>query len=94
MAKEASTNLKSEKFVSLLIYPKRRWLVIFLTALLAAIFSIWIAKFLLQNKSSWVLVGVPMTLIGLLTVFLPPSEEWSYLPWQDASQKYEKNIYD
>ena len=43
---------------------------------------------------AWYALSVPIIFLGLLTNLLQPEEEWQYTPWQQATQKYEKNIYD
>lgn len=95
MAKRQVTLGNEAKYVKLTLYPKRRLFNLAITGILILLFSTWIWANLAQKRADhWFLIGLPMIFLGLLTNFLMPVEEWSYGPWQDASQKYEKNIYD
>jgi hypothetical protein len=96
MARKKSAPISNEsKYVALNIYAKRRAFTIFLCLLLTFLFSSWIWGNLAQKRGDhWFVIGLPMIFIGLLTNFLLPVEEWSYGPWQDSTQKYERNIYD
>jgi hypothetical protein len=93
--KKLKVGAGDSKYVTLNIYTKRRAFTLFLCVLLTLLFSSWIWGNLAQNRGShWFWIGLPMVFIGLLANFLLPAEEWSYGPWQDSTQKYERNIYD
>jgi cbb3-type cytochrome oxidase subunit 3 len=65
-----------------------------MTLLLTILFTAWIWMALRRGDMPWYTVSLPLIFIGLLATLLQPEEEWQYTPWQDATQKYEKNIYD
>jgi len=95
MAAKVKNSTEDNKFVKLIVYKKRRLVVILTALILTAIFGAWIfIKISRHSNQDWFGVGFPMMILGLLTVFLLPSEEWSYGPWQNGAQKYEKNIYN
>lgn len=95
MAKEKAALSNDAKYVKLNIFPKRRAFILIVCGMLTFLFSSWIWANLAQKRGDhWFMIALPMIFLGLLTNFLPPVEEWSYGPWQDSSQKYEKNIYD
>jgi hypothetical protein len=94
-SKQKATNGDDAKYVKLLVHARRRAFVIFTTAILTALFSSWIWINLAQKRGDhWFLFSLPLIFIGLLANFVQPVEEWSYGPWQEATQKYEKNIYN
>ena len=95
MAKGKESLSSDLKYVKLIVYPKRRAANIMICLLLTILATFWIDfHFLKAHVSAWQAIALPIILLGSLLVFLLPTEEWSYGPWQDASQKYEKNIYD
>ena len=95
MANEKTALSNEAKYVKLNIYPKQRAFTLIVFCLLTFLFSSWIWANLAQKRGEyWFMIALPMIFVDLLTNVLPPVEEWSYGPWQDASQKYEKNIYD
>jgi len=95
MAGKVKNSAEDNKFVKLIVYKKRRMGVIFAALILTAIFGAWIfMKISRHSTEDWFAVGFPIIILGLLTVFLSPSEEWAYGPWQNGAQKYEKNIYN
>jgi hypothetical protein len=95
MAKPKVDVGNTAKYVKLLSFPKRRAFTLTVCMILTVLFSAWIWVNLQQkNGGHWFILSIPMIFFGLFTNFLPPDEEWSYGPWQDASQKYERNIYD
>lgn len=94
MAKEKVRLDNEARYVKLLYYPKRRAFTMTICSLLTLFFSSWLWINIQQKNGHWFMVALPMIFLGLLTNFLPPDEEWSYGPWQDASQKNERNIYE
>lgn len=95
MAAKVKNSPEDNKFVKLIVYKKRRIAVIFASFILTAIFGAWIfMKISRHSSEDWFAVGFPMIILGLMTIFLLPSEEWAYGPWQNGAQKYEKNIYN
>jgi hypothetical protein len=97
MAKQkiAKSNSDESKYVRLLIHSKRRAFTVFTTVALTFLFSTWVWANLAQKRGDqWFMIALPLIFIGLLTNFILPVEEWNYGPWQDSTQKYEKNIYD
>ena len=94
MAAKVKNSPEDNKFVKLIVYKKRRIAVIFAALILTAIFGAWIFMKISRHSSEhWFAVSFPMIILGLMTIFLLPSEEWAYGPWQNGAQKYEKNIY-
>ena len=94
MAAKVKNSAEDNKFVKLIVYKKRRMVVIFTALILTAVFAAWIfIKISRHSSQDWFAVGFPMMILGLMTIFLLPSEEWAYGPWQNGAQKYEKNIY-
>ena len=84
---------KSNPYVTMVKFPQRRVFLILVCILLTALFSIWIWANLHQNRNApWAVIALPMIFIGMLANFVMPTEEWQYTPWQEATQKYEKNI--
>lgn len=75
-------------------YPARNAFTLFITIALTALFAAWIWAGLRRGDMPWFAIGLPLIFIGLLTSFLQPEEQWNYTPWQETTQKYEKNIYD
>jgi hypothetical protein len=75
-------------------YPARRAFLLMVTVVLSLLFAIWLWACMRKGDVPWYLIGLPMIFIGMLANFIQPSEEWQYTPWQAATQKYEKNIYD
>jgi hypothetical protein len=96
MASKKPANLSHDsKYVTLNIYSKRRVFTLMVTIILTLVFSSWIWGNLAQKRGDhWFMIALPLIFIGLLTNFLLPVEEWSYGPWQESTQKYERNIYD
>ena len=95
MAKKQGKLSNEARYVKLLYYPKRRVFTLTVSTILTVLFSSWLWINLQQkNGDHWFMIGLPMIFLGLLTNFLQPDEEWSYGPWQDASQKNERNIYE
>lgn len=95
MSKVAKIKGSADKFetkVQLLVFPRRLYFNIFITMVLTAIFSGWVWINLQQKTVPWYVIAIPMIFIGMLTNFLQTEEEWQYTPWQNATQKYEKNI--
>lgn len=85
---------RSETKVQLVRYPKRLYFNIFITIVLTVLFSGWIWANLQLKTVPWYIIGLPLIFIGMLTNFLQVEEEWQYTPWQNATQKYEKNIHE
>jgi hypothetical protein len=95
MAANDKSLANEAKYVKLNMYPKRRAFIILICSLLTFFCSSWIWINLTQKRADhWFIISLPMIFVGLLTNFLAPAEEWKYGPWQESSQKYEKNIYD
>jgi|GEM_PF-1327773 len=46
------------------------------------------------SNMPWIGVVVPIVLLGLLTLVYPPTEDWSYKPWQAVAQQVERHFYD
>lgn len=93
MSKKSAPD-RSETKVQLVRYPKRLYFNIFITVILTALFSGWIWANLQLKVVPWYVIALPLIFIGMLTNFLQAEEEWQYTPWQNATQKYEKNIYE
>lgn len=94
-AKEVQVN--SQSFVThvrLIKYPARRFFSVTVTLVLTVFFAAWIWAGLRKGNIPWYAMALPMVFVGLLTTLLQTEEEWEYTPWQDAPQKYEKNIYE
>ena len=47
----------------------------------------------MQNEASWVAIGLPLSLLGLLYIIYPPTEEWEYQPWQSQPQQIEQSSH-
>jgi fatty acid desaturase len=98
MAKQQKTATVENKeivtHVRLLKYPAKKAFSVFVTGVLTVFFAAWIWAGLRKGNIPWYAMAVPMVFVGLLTTLLQPEEEWEYTPWQEAPQKYEKNIYD
>lgn len=95
MAKKQVSLGNEARYVKLLYYPKRRMFTLTVCSILTVLFSSWLwANLQQKNGVHWFVISLPMIFLGLLTNFLPPDEEWSYGPWQDSSQKNERNIYE
>lgn len=95
MAAKKVKDLKHDHtHVALIRYKGRRMFSVFLTVVLTGVFSGWIWVGLRSHDMAWYSIALPMVFIGLLTLVLQPEEEWTYTPWQESTQKYEKNIYD
>jgi hypothetical protein len=92
-SKQRTVNL-SDTSVVLVKYPARRAFSLIVAVVLIVLFTAWIWAALKRGDMPWYAIGVPLVFIGLLTSFLQPEEEWLYTPWQETTQKYEKNIYD
>ncbi len=89
-----SSNKQFSPLVVLTKFPKRLTFTVFMVFVLTAIFSVWIWAAFRRGDMSWYTVGLPLIFVGMLVNFIHPEEEWQYTPWQEATQKYEKNIYD
>lgn len=85
---------ESETHVVLTKYPQRLMFLLTISGIMTVLFCAWTWAALRQATMPWYVIGMPMVFIGLLTNFLQPEEEWNYTPWQQSTQKYEKNIYD
>ena len=85
---------QNETKVQLVRYPKRLYFNIFIAMILTALFTGWIWANLQLKTVPWYVIALPLIFIGMLTNFLQVEEEWQYTPWQNATQKYEKNIYE
>lgn len=75
-------------------YPARKAFLLVITCVLTVLFTLWIWAGMKRSDMPWIAIGLPMIFIGMLANFLQPEEEWNYTPWQETTQKYEKNIYD
>jgi len=80
--------------VTLIKYPGRLFFSLFVSLIMTVGFAAWIWAGLRNESMNWLTIGLPLVFIGLLTNVLQPEEEWTYTPWQETPQKYEKNIYD
>lgn len=80
-------------YTQLIVYRNRQWGIAFFVALATVVFGYFIAKDMFGGKS-WVAIGTPLSLLGLLFLLIPPTEEWEYRPWQAKAQQYEKHFLD
>ncbi len=92
--KDTSASTSVSPLVTLVRYPARKFFTISVTIGLTALFSAWIWTALRRGDMPWYAIAAPVVFLGLLSTILQPEEEWVYTPWQEATQKYEKNIYD
>ncbi len=77
-------------YVKLLVSKqRRRQLVVGL--LVASGFIIAIVYNNVLYDRSWVVIGLPITFIGLMICLIPPTEEWEYQPWQTQARQYERH---
>jgi hypothetical protein len=48
----------------------------------------------LMVGNNWLLIAGPILFCGAIISLIPPTEEWSYKPWQIYPQKYERHFSD
>ena len=48
----------------------------------------------LMVGNNWLLIAGPVLFCGAVITLIPPTEEWSYKPWQIYPQKYERHFLD
>jgi hypothetical protein len=86
-----SQNKDSKHYSKLLISKKKRFtLMLFCSAALIGV--AYLIAVSIVSGNSWLRVMAPISLIGLVLISLPLTETWLYEPWQNAPQRYEKNI--
>lgn len=83
---------KTETSVQLVTYPAKKVFNVFITIVLTLIFTAWIWAHIQRDTVPWYVIALPLVFIGMLTTLLQDEEEWQYTPWQNATQKYEKNV--
>jgi len=81
--------------VGLKVYGRRRLFNLVIMSLSLAVISGAIAwNNIKRNHSVPINVEVLALVLGVLVCLLPLSEEWVYLPWQDAPRKIEHESRD
>ncbi len=92
--KPTASPVEINKYHSYLsLYKARRFRVIVAVVVLsiiatALLFSAW------YHHESWHFPGLVIALLSSLLVFLAPSEEWHYAPWQARPHRFEKIMFD
>lgn len=95
MAKENEDPGRTSKLVALIVRPKQRFANLFVTVLAVLLLCGVIAWNALRiQHAEPINVEFVAFLLGALLCLMPLSEEWSYLPWQDAPRKMEHEIRD
>ena len=95
MAKATESKSVNAKYVSLKVFGKRRIFLIFMALAMTGFFGFLLAHNVTKDHNElWLHAGLPIIGLGLLGMLLPLSEEWNYLPWQDATQRCEKSTYN
>lgn len=83
---------QNESYYSRLkVYKNRRfWLICFCLILIAlGIIGLSLAELEEHSKTTVVLA---LAALSCLLVFMPPSEEWDYQPWQAEAKLVEKDL--
>ena len=93
MSKQGANKTVNTKYMTILVYSKRRILLLTMailgTVLLGFLFNV--DAFGGPNKY-WAITGLGVG--AILMMLIPNAEEWHYVPWQDGGQKCEKDSFD
>ncbi len=79
-----------EYSMRLIIFKARRLAVISLASSMVVIFSILI-NYDMSHGVPWLITAVPISLLGMIWLLVPPTEEWEYKPWQSSPQQVERH---
>ena len=91
MPKNNKSNAKF--YTKLLIYRTKQLSFLFLLIIAFIFFSVSIFGNMIAEKH-WLFVALPISLLGTAFIFVPPTEEWEYIPWQNESERYEYTSFD
>ena len=75
----------------LLIYRSRQVFLGFMVFLVTVGFGVMIREGL-EKDQHWIAIGAPLCLIGFAFIFLPPTEDWEYKPWQSKPTMIEQHF--
>lgn len=80
-------------YTRLLVYPKRRFPLLLAVVVYILAFTVLLNQEMTRD-TPWLYLVVPIVLAGSLLLFLPPTEQWEYKPWQNSKHKQERMFYD
>jgi F0F1-type ATP synthase assembly protein I len=93
MSKKIMSQKDKSKYMTLLVNGKRRLSVVTVTISGAVLFGfLFDTKAFSGPNAYWWLFALGFC--ATVMVLMPLSEEWHYVPWQDAPQKCEKDSFD
>jgi len=93
MSKQSTAKTANSKYVTMKVYGKRRLLVIMMTIFGTSLFGfLFNIDAFAGPKANWALLA--MGVVAVFMMLIPKTEEWNYVPWQDAAQKCEKDTND
>jgi len=85
--------LDKNRYTKLLILKSRRFKIsLSLVFLILGYIALLTSKY--GEGLPWPLLSIPIIIIGLLTLFVPQSEQWEYKYWQDRPERYEKITFE
>lgn len=95
--KSTTTTVKVDKsgfYTKLIIFKAGRASLWTSSTLLLVVYGVMMYRHLYVQAEHWSVLVLPITFFGLLTILLPPAEEWEYKAWQNAAQQYEHYFFD
>lgn len=93
MSKLRTGKTNNSKYMSLAVYRGRQFVLILTMIVGTGLFGfLFYADAFNGPQATWALsvCGV----LAIVMMLLPKTEEWKYLPWQDAGQKCETDFFD
>lgn len=93
MSKLQSDKANNSKYMSLVVYRGRQLALMLMMIVGTGLFGfLFYVDAFNGPHATWALsiCGI----VAVMMMILPKTEEWRYLPWQDAGQKCEKDFFD
>lgn len=82
---------RPEYYTRLLIYRSRQIILGIIILITSFFFALYIVNGL-ESEQHWIVIGIPLCLVGLGFIFFPATEKWEYKAWQAKPRKVEKNL--
>ena len=88
----ADTQKRNPKYSMIIISKNRKKMVTIFFGIMFLLFTI-LTNNLITYHHDWKSIIVPILFLGLMSLFVPPSEVWNYVPWQDRPERKEKIVF-
>ena len=83
---------EKNKYYSHLIVNKKSRFSLFIIVGVTTVITGYILANAINANITWTALLIPIAIIGTGLIAYPMTEHWVYEPWQNAPQKYEKNL--